>query len=578
MGYFNGNSAFAALCFITLLIAVLTLFGCTQPGDSLGANNTTSSVAGAVAPASPAKAPAKPAANKPASNNGLKSNLTANVSGAAFGARSNYSYALGSGRQGTLAVIYEWGDSRFWLAKANVSAMLFGKFPSLADFYSGNSYGKASFSGDVIGPVYMGDVHPQELCGIGPEAAAVMAQVHAHPELYKVNFTRYRRIIFIRGDVSLCNIAGGSVSPWEYFPVSTPDGPANQTWVSVTWQGAPAKFLGTAAHELGISLGMTQSGFMDCNWSFGNGMAGWRPGCRVIDGGDLFSSMGPQVVEDFSAGQKQLLGWLGGKSVAVANLSNGSASYLLMPVENTAGLREVILPYGYLRDFNAQDPDARFHYGDVYLNYTVEYRKAVRYDGNSTYNYPDSLRKYGVFLMLSIRNPDNPWSDELLIDAHPPGFESLENSPRLSQYDAAMHAGEGFHDNSVRTSINVISEGNTNALVKFVLDPENCTRSFPLLNITKEAPGEYSVWLMDRDSPACGGSNFSLNFTGPGLLASPEGQDVLLAPGANTTRWVSVSYPRNFPSGFYSFYILARNENHYYFISNASAEYTVEWQ
>lgn len=209
---------------------------------------------------------------------------------------------------------------------------------------------------------------------------------------------------------------------------------------NITWQppvGSPVSFLGALilapyanhvlvlGHELGHNFGLGETGFLNCG---SNSLTPPTAGdsCGVYNYGDVSTIMSATTLGQFTASQKDFVGWLTPSTLAVAGFE--TRTYNLEPIETTTGgLKAIKIPRG-----NGQ-----------YLY--VEYRQPIGYDSNIGQQNPTADMYQGA--LLHFANSDLRIDPAYLVDATPPPDNqslpmqvSLRPSTTFTDVDGLTHA------------------------------------------------------------------------------------------------------------------------------------------
>ena len=467
------------------------------------------------------------------------------------------------GEQRTLVLLVEWDDRPLAATPEQVNPYVFGVTNSLADFYYQASGGKTTTTGDIFGPFNLGPVY--ENC-VSCNVREAMIQLSAqHPE---IDLATYKRVILMKEGL----FGMGDFPHPDSITKTLPDGrQVLQTWTAADWGSNTTHLL---IHESGHSFGAAHSNFLACETYFGDDATA----CRNIEAGNLFTYMsGTRSRGAFNTISKGSAGWL---EDGVDTVTASAGRFTLAPKERESGtgIRQLILPYGIISDFNGTDPDPLYHYGEVSAAYTVEYRQPIGYDVDfhpcmtSNPPRPDLCPyEYGVFVNLDTvsTDPSRPWHYNHLIDAHP----GTDGDIALDSYDAALLGGEGYYDATIGQSVSVVSLSPTGADIILAQDPEGCTRRMPEIGPIRRTPSgqivpgdevTYEFTVTNHDDVACGASIFGF------FPTLPEGwslaQAELTVEPQQTGYFVPViASPAGTPNDVYTFPFSVKNANHYFF-------------
>jgi len=398
--------------------------------------------------------------------------------------------AFNQGPQKTLVLVIGYpacplpAESEWPAVMSSVTQDIFGATaPSLADFIYENSYHQTSLYGDVYGPYWISDGSSDFYQNI----SKAMEQLHA--QNHDLDLTSYQRVI----QAFNCN-SGTGPSPYNTdLTKVTPSGPAQQTWASAGWNSKYLLF-----HEFAHTLGISHSDFLSCSDYPGDSLLN----CKHFDGFNMFTVMSPAwKLLEFTAIQRRQAGWLDPNN-ELESISATSGSFTLAPIESSSGLREIRVPYGIIQNFNGNDPDTRYRYGDVQAEYSIIYRKpSGSYDsismcGTSTYSpYCSYNNEYAVFVSLSTKSIDSarPWLVDHVLDETPGSIAGVGFS-QFDAMDGSIRYGEGFHDNNIHQSINYLYSTINGVQIELVDDPADCTRRMPDVSAaTRTIPPGTSV-------------------------------------------------------------------------------------
>jgi len=366
------------------------------------------------------------------------------------------------GENQILILFGEYGDTPFGHSFEEVQQNIFGSEDSIDDFYKENSYEKTWFSGDIIGPIFLGSEFPKdEDCNSINWDASQQMMEFVNPS---VDFTQYKRIMFVFNFPG----CGASYAGVGAFTQETPDGEVIQSWSWVQFQSD--FFIGVGSHELGHNFGTYHSNFVDCgDDSFGDSF----DNCEHEVYGNLFTIMGGGGKRHFTANHKHKLGWFASDDTIWTYANEWPRTISLIPLEsNMEGVKEIIIPYLI---FNSNDEipflwEYWAYYDDpIHTYYSLEYRQPIGYDVNDFYY--GNLINDGVFIVFRSwpvesepENPPLPWTltAEHLIDTSP------GNYLYMPQEDAVLLEGEEYYDNNIGIKIKVLSMNSSGAEIEII--------------------------------------------------------------------------------------------------------------
>ena len=201
------------------------------------------------------------------------------------------------GDQKVAVILVEYADAKIVRPNSMYESVFFGEQQSVNDFYREMSYGKASVSGAVIGPITI--PHKYDVCATGD----IWNQVLDAADL-QADLTAFNRVVVIVPPVS-CGFGGmGQLSCYDHK--LTKAGTVRLSMV-FEFDAEPAEIMRVAPHELGHNLGLSHARTL----SFGTVPLGPDPNKATrTEYGDVYSSMGGGGPVHFSAQNKRQLGWM----------------------------------------------------------------------------------------------------------------------------------------------------------------------------------------------------------------------------------------------------------------------------
>jgi hypothetical protein len=208
--------------------------------------------------------------------------------------------------------------------------------------------------------------------------------------------------------------------------IETQDG---RVTASVIWVPSKGWSKQVWVHEFGHNLGALHANSLDCGGrSFGDvGLAG----CKTIEYGDPWDSMGNLAVAHYDSHHKRIAGWL----AANRSVASSSGVYDVSPIETaTDAFQEILIPYDQAAG----------------LFYTIEQRDRIGVDATLQGNLFD-----GAVVHLA------PWvngtGDTHLIDLTP---------ATAAITDAALTVGQTWRDSVKGLEFTVISKNSTSMRVR----------------------------------------------------------------------------------------------------------------
>ena len=382
-------------------------------------------------------------------------------------------FNLGENR--VLVLIGEYGDLQFGYSLEELEQVIFGDNYSVNDFFRENSYDKTWFSGDIVGPIYLGNNHPMEEY-INPGASeywvyGILDQLISEADPY-IDYTQYDRILYIMGNPTSyppSHCVGASAETGASLH-DTPDGQAMQSESyyllgNINISSQIYLFL----HELGHNFGAEHSNFVDCGYTyFGENFNN----CMNDEMGNVIALMGGTggVPRHFTANQKHKVGWFSPEDTIYTYSNEWPRNISIIPLEsNNDGTKEIIIQYPTF-DSTEEIPFAWDYYDDpIHAYYSIEYRQPLGYDTND--GYEGLINNNGIFITFrswpienDSENPPYPWitTEEHLIDLNPGDYNYIP------QEDTALFEGETYFDakNGVEVIIKVIYANESGALLE----------------------------------------------------------------------------------------------------------------
>ncbi len=456
-----------------------------------------------------------------------------------------------------------------------VNRLIFGDMPSAVDYYDEVSYQKTHLTGEFHGIYYLGDSAPEGETCWHRESAMKQALMDAAAD--DVDYQQYKGFVFVLPVTYGCGLSYSLLGPFES---NTPDGVVLHSEVTLNVYGNPdLNYWGfVATHELGHSLGTPHSNYANCGQAyFGDDLFQ----CQNWEYGNVYSTMGLGYWLHFTANFKNQLAWLDDENMITAE---SGGLFMLSPLETQGGIKQLLVPWGFASDFPFTNLDGESNGGE-FGNYSFEYRQPSGYDLDEYWPLPPEFKKYGVFVTFRSMFLNPPadwmawaWTTDNLVGTHQP------DGSYWPQKDAVLSAGEGYHDNQIGMSLNVLSTDPEGALVEIVRDPSLCRRDFPIIRLVSKFPAgavvsgipvTYLFSLRNADSPECLASGYDISvegLTGWQYILSPTTN---VEPGHEMQFSVTTSSPAQSSVGNYSFNVSVKNQNHFRYDTHISSSYII---
>ena len=318
---------------------------------------------------------------------------------------SLFPFANTLGAQKTAAILVSFQDKANPFTLSQVQDVVFNQVSS---YWYDTSYGQTTVSGQAYGPYTV--ALPSGVCDVDKMAElanAAAAQVG-------VDVTQFSHLLYVFPYTISC---GG------WIGLGTIGGLPSEAWIN------GALDLHTVAHEMGHNLGLYHSKALNCgsNESVGEN-------CSGIEYGDLTDVMGNGYPGQYTAYQKEQLGWLNyGNSPPVQTVST-DGTYSISPLESMDASPKA------LRVLRSQNPYSG--YSDYYY---IEYRQPTGADGVlGNLGFPNNITA-GVMLHLG---SDTNMDSSYLINVNP---------SMGSWYEAALNVGQTYTDAAAQVSITLQS-------------------------------------------------------------------------------------------------------------------------
>ncbi|MFA4953241.1 MAG: LamG-like jellyroll fold domain-containing protein [Candidatus Pacearchaeota archaeon] len=452
------------------------------------------------------------------------------------------------GDQKTLVLLVDFLDSGVRpFTKEQGQELIFGADSPFQKFYHENSYGKVSFSGDVMGWYQL----QRNINSYSSQDTQNIIKSNG------IDLTPYSRVV-----VLLSGYSGGFSSvgridfrinennyKLSHAVVGGLDTAFSRDGDRFVWNW----FYTVLAHEMGHSLGVFHAKGWDCDSEilYGN--------CHDLEYGNYFDVMGmgsSSTSLHFNAYFKEILGWIDSSSVLTITQSG---RYSINPLETTNGIK-----FAKIKMIGFED-----------YPFYLEYRKGIGYD--SGLNNPEILSNQNGLMINNIIIIEGLFPFSRLLDMSPhPGengywyFDSRE---------ATLNLEQTFSDTGSGISINPISNDNSQITFDVNLQQPICVRNKPYFNyffpeegivneISRGALFSVSMGFINQDSIVCGNSDFSVlvenlpnGWTYEIHGNNLETNTLNIKPRGIGRFQIYFSYPDNVEIGDYPFNVILRNLN-----------------
>jgi M6 family metalloprotease-like protein len=409
------------------------------------------------------------------------------------------------GPQSTLVILVNFQDSP--VQPYSVADAKNAYFGTANSFFSENSYGQTTLTGDVVGWFKI----PESILTCNMSSIATDAQTAAKAS--GVNLANYTRYVYAFPTNSACGWAGSS----------NVGGNPSQSWIN-----GNTLDIHTIVHELGHAFGLWHSHLMDCGTSATIGT-----NCSIVDYGDPLDVMGvPQSSSaHYNAFQKERLGWLNyGNSPSIQTVQS-SGTYTIDSYE-LGGTGPNALKI--LKSVDSTTGAKTWYY--------VEARKAVGFD---------AFLADGVYYT---QNETNGVLFHVGTDGNGNSGDLLDMTPTTSTssgwLDASLAVGQSFQDPAAGVTFTTTQVSSTGATIQVAINGSSVTPSLKVsTNQSSYNLGQtvgITVTAFNGSTPAAGVS-VSVN------LIAPNGQASSLkgTTGSNGSATLSYKLSRRSPIGTY---------------------------
>ncbi|MGQ0796112.1 MAG: Ig-like domain-containing protein, partial [Nitrosopumilaceae archaeon] len=432
-------------------------------------------------------------------------------------------------------ILFNWQNNPVQpYTKDYAKGVTFTNTGSTNNYYQEISFNKVGFIGHLFpdGDVFGWYTVPYDSANCPWSSGSASAKSLASADGFNAN--NYDKVVFAFPSTSGCPGWG-----WAYI-----GGP--ESWVQGSYQNR------VVGHELGHNYGTHHSNSYRCTDSSGVPVVISQT-CTTSEYGDPFDIMGSST-NHMNNFQKGRIGYYDPANTVTVTTDG---TYTIDDIETSStGVQVIRIP----KDYDAN--------GNVLKYYYLEYRQPYGFDNFS----PSSQVVNGI--SIRIAPPYTTVTQTQLLDS----------TPNTSTFgDATFLTGTIFEDPINGVIVRPLSNSATSATVEIQFGPGTCIRSSPTMSMSPSTQWgyagntlPYSLTITNRDSIACGPSNFTVNSSLPsGWSQTPLVPSVTLSPGASSTVQVQITSSPSAAPEFYTLYETVVNTSDTAYQATSSAIYNV---